>query len=221
VTSNNLREIIHSLRERLTTGRLGAGIVTSMTGMLAAAGYEYDVARFPALPSNHAWPTDLQDAPQSLAEALLWKMGKWEVYRSFVGYVADANSAPKTTDVVFYAFAKHLANSSRPIYDQHALRALWAIDSGMTHGQIGLCRSLLATRDGKWKASASGASTSEGYQLYLDRVERIRDESLTLDALDKLLMPLGQALKQHTADRADKERTTHITEFNRLAGLAE
>lgn len=139
-------------------------------------------------------------------------MGKWKIYKSFVEHYANVNSKPKKTDVVFYAFAKHLRDATKPVYDQHALRGLWAIDTKLTQQQVSICRNLLAKKNGRWKAIASGPSMQDGYRLYTERVIELCKGGASLDDLDKLLMPLGQAIKIKTAS---------TTEFTLLVNCSE
>ena len=209
---NELKEIVNSLRSNIRAGTLNAEVVQVSTSTLAKHNYEYDATLFPSLPSNHQWTVPQPTQPESLAEALLWKMGKWKIYQSFVAHYGNPSSMPKKTDVVFYAFAKHLQSEANPIYDQHALRALWAIDANLSPQQASICRSLLAKRDGTWKSIANGSNTYAGYQLYVERIALLGNSSVSLGALDKLLMPLGQALK---------ENTENVSEFVNLVGCAE
>jgi len=206
-----LKALVSTLRGHTTEGTLNAAAVQAATADLSRLGYAYDASLFPPLPTNHRWGIPALVEPQSLAEALLWKMGKWKIYKSFVAHYGNASSTPKNTDVVFHAFAKHLRDPSRPIYDQHALRALWAIDAGLTPEQASACRNLLVKRSGKWKPIASGSKTPVGYQIYAVRVAALCSDDVLLGDLDKLLMPLGQALKDNTAT---------LSEFTQFAGHA-
>lgn len=206
-----IKAVITSLQGHVKAGSLDAAVVRDATSALALHGYHYDALKFPELPSNFNWDAADHHAPQSLAEALLWKMGKWPVYKSFVEHHANPASEPQNTDVVFYAFAKHLKDSGKPIYDQHTLRALWAIDSGLTSDQRTLCRALLAKKDGNWKQIISGSRAPEGYALYAERITELCSGGVVMGDLDKLLMPLGQGLKDHTAG---------VTEFEQLSGFA-
>jgi len=205
-----LETIVASLRNHVQEGTLSARAVQVATSELAEHGNKYDAVLFPALPSDFHWSVPALDAPESLAEALLWKMGKWKVYKSFVAHYSSTSTTPKNTDAVFHAFAKHLRDRDKPIYDQHALRALWAVDTHLTPEQAGICRKLLVKKSGAWKPIASGTNTSAGYKLYVDRITELRKGGASLNALDKLLMPLGQALKRNTAN---------VSEFVKLAGL--
>jgi hypothetical protein len=53
--------------------------------------------------------------PTTLAEALIWKLGKWKTFMKFTAhYQKTLDEVPKT-GVVFYAFARHLAEEKEPI----------------------------------------------------------------------------------------------------------
>ncbi|MDT8386767.1 MAG: hypothetical protein RQ736_04595 [Thiogranum sp.] len=79
-------------------------------------------------------------AKRRIAEALLWKMGKWNIYKDFVNNYNSSDSLAKKTDVVFAAFAKHLRDSANPVYDQHALRAMWAINANLVSQEKEQCK---------------------------------------------------------------------------------
>jgi hypothetical protein len=197
--SDNIAQIVKELRYFTAKQNLDAATTAKATATLAEVGYQYDPDLFPPLPSDHDWGIASTAAPQTLAEALLWKMGKWKVYQRFASHFSNETSQSNGTDVVFFAFAKHLRTRSNPIFDQHALRALWAIDSGMTEDLSSKCKSVLLS-NGEWKPIASGRNTIEAYKLYISRVEQLCSsrDSPSLEALDRLLMPLGQAIKTHT-----------------------
>lgn len=198
---NNIQRIIFSLRKHANNGTLDETIVFKFTTELSRYGYQYAKVIYPTIPPDYHWPIPTLNAPQTLSEALLWKMGKWSIYKSFVEHYKNSTSVPAKTDVVFYAFAKHLRDSTRPIYDQHVLRALWAIDTNLTVRQIGICHALLINKkDGKWKPIASGSKTQEGYDLYVDRIINLCKGGATQSSLDKLFMPLGRAIKENTAN---------------------
>jgi hypothetical protein len=194
-----IARIVESLRASTAEQNLNIATTAEATDRLAKAGYRYDSDLFPPLPSAHDWGTASAAAPQTLAEALLWKMGKWKVYQGFASHFSNETSQSKGTDVVFFAFAKHLRNRANPIYDQHALRALWAIDSGLTEDQSSKCKAVLISK-GEWKPIASGRHSIDAYELYISRVEHLSSSknSPSPEALDRLLMPLGQAIKTHT-----------------------
>lgn len=194
-----IASIVKSLRQSTVERSLNASAITEATEKLARLDYQYDSDLFPPLPKNHDWGKASPETPQTLAEALLWKMGKWKVYQSFANHFSEELSKSKGTDVVFFAFAKHLRDRANPIYDQHALRALWAIDSELTEAQSSRCQAVLLSK-GEWKAVASGRYSIEAYELYINRIQELctRSDGPSPEALDRLLMPLGQAIKVHT-----------------------
>lgn len=202
-----LQDLLTSLRDATKTRTLISGVVTRAINKLKEidVAYVYDLSLFPRLPKNtSSWNPVVGNEPSSLAEALLWKMGKWKVYRQFCKYYAESSAKSKGTDVVFYAFARHLKYNSNPIYDQHALRALWCIDEGMSDEEREICKGLLfvkpreKVKDVQWKSILAGAEAENGYRIYCERLGVLCGDggSPTPDELDKLLMPLGQAIKQ-------------------------
>lgn len=197
-----MKELIRSLQNRITEGSLDRSAIKTATEALSNMGYQYDVVLFPELAANTEYSSDVGGAPKNLAEALLWKMGKWNVYRDFVNNYKSDGPLVKKTDVVFAAFAKHLKNQHNPIYDQHALRAMWAISPNLTHNQRMQCKSALVKSKGKdkgkWKATLSGRETIACYELYIVQLELLTSNGLSNSAVDKLLMPLGQAIKNQT-----------------------
>lgn len=202
-----LLRLLGSLRQAITDRSLDSKAVIDAIKTLEGIDteYKYNLHLFPRLPKDTStWNHVTGDEPSSLAEALLWKMGKWRVYKQFCEYHAASSQKPKRTDVVFYAFARHLKNNSNPIYDQHALRALWCIDEGMSDEGKQICKRLLLgkprekTKDLQWKSILGGADAEKGYQLYCKRLRSLCPVggSPTPAELDKLLMPLGQSIKQ-------------------------
>lgn len=194
--TKEITDLINILRTSTSFGTLGAIHVDDAITNLNKLGYRYDHNLFPPLPAEHDWGKPSLENPKTLAEALLWKMGKWNIYQSFSSHYLDQTRRPKN-DVVFYAFAKHLRCNDNPIYDQHALRALWAIDSTMTKAQSDICKSVLVTNN-KWKRIANGKNSVKAYELFLHKLQQYTspEGSSSIDTLDKLLMPLGQAIKE-------------------------
>ena len=143
-------------------------LIVQLLETLTNIGYQYDSELFPELPTNAEFCSNIDDAPNSLAEALLWKMGKWGVYRDFVNNYNTDGPLVKKTDVVFSAFAKHLKNSDNPIYDQHALRAIWDIGTNLSPDQRMQCKSALikskGIERGSWKTTLSGKETIACYE---------------------------------------------------------
>jgi len=113
--------------------------------------------------------------------------------------VAEDAKATKQ-DVVFFAFAKHLKDKHNPIYDQHAIRALWAICGKLSDDERKKCKSLLFDGKNKWKQTGSGGDTIECYDLFVKHINDLvaTNNGVTKGEMDRLLMPLGQAIKKAT-----------------------
>ena len=199
----DLHELISTLQSQITQGVVTSRDITSATNRLACLGFQYDANLFPELKHGSVVRSNVGASPTSLAEALLWKMGKWNVYKEFVSNYDDPSRHDKKSDVVFFAFAKHLKDHANPIYDQHALRAMWAINGSFTDEEKQNCKAALfiskGERKGKWKSALSGSKTKDCYDLYVRQVKAITKGGLSHTQLDKLLMPLGQALKKNAA----------------------
>ncbi len=195
---DKLAVIIANVKESVSRGCLTSKVATAWTKELALIGFEYDYAAFPKLEKTEFFSDNIGDSPRNLAEALLWKLGKWKSYKKFVSQYSDENSIPTNTDVVFFAFAKHLKNPDNPIYDQHALRAMWAICENFTSVEKAKCKKLLMNTKEKWKESGAGNSAVDCYQIYLKYMNEIVSAGATKREIDLLLMPLGQAIKKST-----------------------
>jgi len=186
----------------------------------------YDEEKFPALRTNHdygAFSTryaDLeeQNSPISLAEAMIWKLGRWDAYKSFVkNYETQNLVVSDDGSVVMSAFAKHLQTRENPIYDQHAIRSLWAIGR-LDKDELIACESVLIDSSGNWKDSGSGKSAVACYELFVKHTKNICSENtVSLRELDLLLMPLGQALKKVT--RPKKKGESDLQLFKEICGL--
>lgn len=207
-----LGKLITSLQKKISEGGLDKSAIKEATKELAKLGYQYDDDRFPLLVGTEAFPNNSSDSPQNLAEALLWKLGKWKAYKNFCDNYATEQPAPTKTDVVFYAFAMHLKDKNKPIYDQHAIRSLWAISGRLTAGEREKCKSLLFNKRNKWKQSGTGKCAIDCYSIFVNHVNDLVSASggASKSELDRLLMPLGQAIKGSTE--------TYI-EFASLCGL--
>jgi len=194
-----LRRLVAGLKAGIKEGKLNDEFLTHAIGELSEIGYRYDADLFPEIKLGAGFFSDLAPAPSNLAEALLWKMGKWGVYKDFVANYRARSPKFRKTDVVFAAFARHLKDESNPIYDQHALRAMWAINPNVTPEDASRCRAVLFKSKGnskdRWKATLSGAETISCYDWYVSQLEVISSGRVSKSDLDKLLMPLGQALK--------------------------
>lgn len=197
-----LKKLVQSLQGKIRGGSLDSSEIKFATEALASIGYQYNANLFPELSIDADFSSTISDSPNSLAEALLWKMGKWNIYRDFVNNYSSDNALVKKSNVVFSAFAKHLRNSNSPIYDQHTLRAMWAINTNLTPKHRMQCKSVLIKSKGKekgeWKSTLSGSETIACYELYVAQLNELTSNSLSKSTLDKLLMPLGKALKFYT-----------------------
>jgi len=208
-----LRHLITALQAAIRNGGIDYGVLKKAEADLRKLGYEYDDVRFPDLEDTENYTDSSGKSPSSLAEALLWKLGKWESYKNFAAYYMDDSSTPKQTDVIFFAFARHLKDRSNPIYDQHALRALWAISGDFTEAETSCCRALLFHRHDAWKQVASGSTSLHCYTIFVKRVKTLTTGTPrpSLREIDRLLMPLGQAIKKTTKT---------YDEFQKLCGRA-
>ena len=101
-----LKGLVQSLQLFIKENRLTEEAIKESTEALAKLGYRYDANLFPELPTNATFSAVVGSTPNSLAEALLWKMGKWNVYKEFVNNYNSSGSLTKKTDVVFAAFGK-------------------------------------------------------------------------------------------------------------------
>lgn len=208
-----MRELISSLQQAIKQNTLDSRRINDAIGQLQALGHKaYDAHKFPALPANTAeFSGDIGDTPQNLAEALLWKMGKWNTYKIFVENFNDLDREVSSDGgVVFSAFARYLRDPDAPIYDQHAMRAIWALGS-LDATEEEKCRKFLFTGSGGWRQTGTGDNDASCYRLFVKHVNAICDTNqVTHAALDKLLMPLGQALKARTGNANVSDRQAFV-----------
>lgn len=208
----DLGELIQTLQYSIENRILTRYLVNAAISKLSEFGHkEYDEEKFPTLRHTDSFVDESGSTPGNLAEALLWKLGKWKVYKDFANnyskqdLVVSANGG-----VVFTAFAKHLQRGENPIYDQHALRALWAIFGDLSDDEGCKCKAVLMDRNGNWKPAGSGDDGS-CYHIFVKCIESVcRQSDLDAKELDRLLMPLGQAIKKHTRNKKNK---THYMQF--------
>ena len=212
--NDDLKELIGVLRYAVATEELHVNLVHRATTSLATMGYEYDYSNFPALVYTKRFVDTSGDTPTNLAEALLWKLGRWKAYKGFVQSHSTKAAKPAATNVVLHAFAQHLRDPENPIYDQHSLRALWAISGSLSVVEQRHCKNALFNKNRMWKSSASGLNTIDCYELFLRNIAILINvrNAPSRSVLDRMLMPLGQAIKVTT-------RT--YTEFRSLIGLQD
>lgn len=195
-----LGKLIAKLQKAVSSDCMNREVVLEAIADLSELGYKYDSESFPALFGTESFKDTSGDTPSNLAEALLWKLGKWKSYKRFSKNYSTTDSKATNTDVVFFAFAKHLKDKDNPIYDQHAIRALWAICGKLSDDEKKKCRSVLIDSNDRWKQTGSGRDTIECYELYVRRINELVSVigAPTKSEIDRLLMPLGQAIKRET-----------------------
>ncbi|HUK42868.1 MAG TPA: hypothetical protein VLW48_00345 [Candidatus Bathyarchaeia archaeon] len=195
---NALRSLITRLQTAIANFGATASLVDESIKQLHSMGYAYDYEKFPPLAGTESFMDASGPVPANLAEALLWKLGKWNSYKRFAAYYTFPDSKPTKTDVVFFAFAQHLKKNDNPIYDQHALRAVWAVCQ-LTDDEARRCKSVLFDGKCRWKQTGSGSDTVECYELFVRRINDLAVKGGCARAtIDHLLMPLGQAIKELT-----------------------
>jgi len=104
---SSLGKLIASLQQAIANGGMKRKTVVDAIETLSELGYKYDGERFPALADSGTFSVTNSETPSNLAEALLWKLGKWKSYKQFSAYYMNKDVVPKTTDVVFL----HLPNT--------------------------------------------------------------------------------------------------------------
>ena len=200
-----LGKLIASLQKSIRDGGLDKDDILKVTNELSKLDYKYDEESFPSLMNTENYSDKSAGSPANLAEALLWKLGKWKAYKKFCQNYTATNPEPGKTDVVFYAFAMHLRDKENPIYDQHAIRSLWAICGKLNTEERLKCKSLLFNKKNKWKQSGTGKNSIECYTIFVKYINELVSASAgaSKSELDRLLMPLGQAIKDSTETYAE------------------
>ena len=206
-----LKKLIGNLQKIIMHNGIDRGSIENSIKALSDMGFQYDDKKFPTLKGTENFIDTSGETPTNLAEALLWKLGKWQSYKDFAANYTNDDSKPTKQNVVFFAFAKHLKDKKNPIYDQHAIRALWAIRGNLTATERKKCKTLLFDGKGKWKQVGSGSITIDCYDLFVRHINDLvsLDKGVTSSVLDRLIMPLGQAIKKSTGSYA---------EFHQLCG---
>ena len=205
-----ISELIREIRSAIKNSKLTEDFILSSTMKLSLIGYSYNYDTFPKLKETESFTDESCESPQNLAEALLWKLGKWKSYKKFCNQYSDSNTKPTNSDVVFYAYSQHLKDKENPIYDQHAIRAIWAIYENLSEEEKLKCKSLLMNSKNNWKESGSGRHAVDCYELFLKVIEELTGNGASKETIDRLLMPLGQAIKKNT---------NTYDEFCKLCGL--
>ena len=182
------------------------------------AKYQYDVRKFPPLSMGQQYTGTKPTKPRTFAEALIWKQGNWKKYLNFYEW-CTTDSPADSAHIVNFSFAQHLKNPRLPIFDQHALRALWAISEDMwTPKQVDNCKKyLFKESDGLfvWEDSGKGSTAKKCYKSYKVSINKlIYNTPGNLVKLDELLMPLGKALKDYSKEKDN-------CHFEQYCGLAQ
>ncbi len=77
-------EMVILVRPRAS--KMSSDLVSTARKKLLDYGYKgYDINQFPTLVNTESYIDISGDTPNCLAKALLWKLGKWKVYKAFVG----------------------------------------------------------------------------------------------------------------------------------------
>jgi hypothetical protein len=198
---DSLARLIAHLRRNVSAGVLNkhATAEASKALMVINPKYCYDDAGFPKLERTNNFSDTAGNTPANLAEALLWKLGRWTAYKKFSSNYHDPNAKAGKQNIVFWAFSRHLRNDDTPIFDQHALRAIWAI-GGLRPDEEATCKSFLMDENGKWKPNGTGSAGESSYELFVAKIAELVElgGGVTHRDLDRLLMPLGQAIKDLT-----------------------
>lgn len=196
-----LTQLIARLRRNVSGRALNKQATAEASTALQAINlkYRYDDAGFPRLEKTDSFSDRAGNTPVNLAEALLWKLGRWTAYKNFSGDYHDPSAKAGKQNIVLWAFSRHLMNNDAPIFDQHALRAIWAIGS-LSRDERATCKSFLIDNKGKWKPHGTGAAGESSYNLFVAKIAELVEsgDGITHRDLDRLLMPLGQAIKDLT-----------------------
>jgi hypothetical protein len=213
-----LREFIKELRIKILREDLcPASLMEATTRLCSITGIKYNTTSFPNLENTSTFKDMPGSTPVNLAEALIWKLGKWSTYKRFAkNFHTEGLKVSDDGGVVLSAFAKHLQDNSNPIYDQHALRALWAI-TNFEPKEKKRFKSLLFDGAGKWKPAGSGDKEGKCYESFSSKISVIcADNKLCSKKLDQLLMPLGQAIKKVTSKITERTQTSDFVRFSNL-----
>lgn len=238
---DELRRLVTSLRYCWQDGITTSGVEAATTDLshirrikfqkrgpvLLEKGYEYDSGKFPPITQKTFEPPEHElnrkTGPTNLAEALLWKKGDWGKYVDFIDDFKNAKSEPeaRNSGPVFFAFAEYLNDRrSRPIFDQHSVRALWVLsDEQWELDSEPYRRYLLQGRDGKetWRNGQAKDYVANPVisDFWACITSACSANNVDQSKLDNLIMPLGQALKHYAKWR---NGTSHYAGLIELAG---
>lgn len=177
--------VVDFIRNNCASDESLLGCLPTASSCLEKNGFSYDANKFPEVDYSAIAKGCSTDRPSTLAEAMIWKLGRWSAYVRFRKNFQAASPEPTSTDVVLFAFSKHLKDpDNNPIYDQHVVRALWAItrEKGMKHK----LQSLLFHQNGKWKESSSGKTAICCYHWYVNTLRGLLGASKNQRTLSQL-----------------------------------
>jgi len=216
-----LSSLMQQLRQLIARNELSSESVLNAIQKLSELNFNiYNMDKFPPLANTDKFIDNSGDTPNNLAEALLWKLGKWQIYKTFINNYTNSD-AGVTADggVVLSAFAMHLKNTDNPIYDQHAIRAIWAICEAFSDEEKQKCKLLLFDGSNYWKQTGSG-DDGTCYKIFVKHISKIcQKNNISNDEFDKLLMPLGQAIKKVTAIKKSERPSSDSTEYDNFIQL--
>lgn len=198
-----LKEIIHNLRDKVNNKNLDKKSLEKIKEDLEKINYKYDENKYPPINLDKFKNIEFQinDSPVNLAEAFLWKLGKWKEYKQFVSRYHENDIQTPDNAVIYYAFAKFLKEpNENPIFDQHAFRAIVAIcfeklsDMHTTEWYIG-------KDDYEWSSGIEKKVAKDSYNFFVKKVKEIvnnnSQKDFSLKEFDSVLMPLGKAIKKN------------------------
>ena len=237
-----VHELVVSIRNKLSSCLTDEHIRNGLN-VLEQNGFEYEDGLYPALTGTKKLPVHSISTPSNLAEALLWKQGDWNKYQRFVrNYFAESPSVPDD-GVVHFAFAIHLRDNRKPIFDQHALRAMWAISDRLASTRMvdnlrganlsklkknsrayknpeeNPCKCYLMSPDGEWNENHPKGSSTESYLQFVEAISDLhKAHKLDRRQLDRFLMVLGSALKDLSIEMAGTKKKDQYQKFCELIG---
>ncbi len=166
--------------------------------------YTYDQDKYPTLNYeviNKATEPQIPTNPSTLADAYIWKQGNWKKYTDFIKFFKNKTEEVSGEAAVFKAFAKHIRDPQNvPIFDQHAFRAILGIFQENNQEEWGTSESgyeYLVNKSGEWHDDQNTRNhySERAYQFYFAKINRLMESCDNLSLIDRLLMPLGKALK--------------------------
>lgn len=216
----DLKALIKELRREVRlccnpTNAMSAENFSSFSDYLAEiTPYKHDKDKYPPLVFMGPEEYSLGEEPETLAQLYIWKRGDWSKFENFVGYYLDRDlDEPPKKGAVNFAFAHHLKSRGKlPIFDQHSARALWAI-MGNSRPKWRNYQDYLFYKPTHWRTESEYLQVylqASCYRDFLEDMEYLAggcdDLVSQYAAADKLLMPLGKAIKEHVKDLDNFEK---------------